>query len=689
MPVNIEYAYEYPLCALLFMVIILIRFFSRRQLPLIRNRIFAITAVVACFNALFDILSSFVIERTYAFAPAAAHAICMIFYTLQLYFPTMMILYVLSLTRNLKVRNMKKVMLAELPCILGLLTVLTNPFTHVIFYVENGVFYRGELFPIMYAICVYSSLFCVIYAMIARKQLQDKYFLTISAFAILMCGAMAIQSWKPELLVTSLAISVAVLICYFALQKSEEMVDHLTGLLNLNAMTGHIDELIEREIKYYVIVMKVENIRRINSIFGYTIGSLTLQNVADFLSSFSPDLRERSRLRKNATKYNLTTENVAGDARRLERTLPMAWAFRLMSNQFAIVSTFAETHDFLLRHIHDRFEKPWYIRGLEINLMETVVEMEETERFTSGDELYKVIELMLPTVPKGDTVSMSEYTLSKIERHISIEEALSRAVSENRLQVLFQPIFNVKDGRFTKAEALVRFEHESFGYIPPMEFVPIAEKRGLIAEIDNYVLRKACEFLKECKDEHGLDLETVSINLSVTEMASMAFPKQACALVDEFGLPHDKIEFEITEMYVANSFMLIEENLEMLTGMGFRLALDNYGTSDTSIAHLTALPLTTVKIDQCMLLAAEKSPKDQIVLENVIDMLRKMEVHSVAEGAEKVSQTEMIIRASADYIQGFYYARPMAREEFFDFMKRNNNQDRKKSDVSQIIVVQE
>ena len=688
MPVHVEYIYEYPICALLFLVIVLVRYFSKRQLPLIRNRMFSITVVVACFNVVFDMLSSFVIERPAAYPVAAGYAICEIFYMLQLFFPVMMILYMLSLTSNLKYRNMKKILLAESPCILAMLIVLTNPVSRALFYIDNGVFYRGELFPLMYVVCIYSSLFCVFYALVARKRLQDKYFLTISAFAILTCGSLALQTWRPQLLVTSLAISVAVLLAYFVLQKPEDMVDHLTGLLNLEAMTAHINELIERDVKYSVVILKVENVRRINNIFGYTIGSLTLQNVSDFLATFSPDLRERNRLDKKANIYNHSKENVPGDARRLETALPSAWAFRLLSNQFAIVSTNSETHDFLVNYIHKRFEDPWYIRGLEMNLMETMVEITETETFSSGEELYKVIEIMLPTVPKGDTVSMSEYTLAKIERRISIEDALADAISQNRLQVLFQPVYNVKNGKFSKAEALIRFEHETLGYVTPDEFIPIAEQRGLVAEIDSYVLRKTCEFMKTCQDE-GIELETVSVNLSVTEMASTSFPKQACAIVDEYKLDHEKFEFEIMEMYVSNSLMLIEENLGLLTGMGFHIAMDNYGTSDTSLAHLTALPLSTVKIDQSMLVAAEKSPRDLVVLENVIDMFRKMEVQTVAEGAEKVNQTEMVIRASVDYIQGFYYARPMSVEEFTSFVKLNNSQERKKADVNNIIVVQD
>lgn len=669
MPVYIQYVYEYPICALLILTIVLCRFFAERQLPVIRSRMFAASVIVACADVIFDILSSYVIENPTALPIPIAYTVMTVFYLLQMYFPSAMVFYVFSATKTLKMRNLKQIFLTMLPCTICGAVILINPLAKWLFYFQDGLFYRGNAYPLLIAVSVYCSAFCVVYALIMRKNISDSHFLTISVFSILLAGALAIQVNWQHILLTSVAISIGMLVYYLELQRPETMVDHLTGLLNMDAMMAYIDELAARETKYQVLVFKVENIRRINSIFGYTIGSLTLQSVADFLTSFSPDLRERSRARKKLGKNKGKNASNVADGRKLGGTLPEAWAFRLISNQFAVVSTNSETHDALLAVLRDRFEVPWYIRGLEMNLLCTMVEFGQTESFGSGDDLYKAIETMLPAVPKGDTVSISAPTLLQLERNLSIENALSKALEENRLQVHFQPVYSVREEKFTHLEALVRFEHAEYGDVSPDEFIPIAEKRGLVMEIDEFVLRRVCEFIKNMEETKEMEFDAVSVNISVTELASSVFPMKVCAIVDEYKIPHRKIMFEITEAAIATSYMLFIDNLQVMSKLGFEFVLDNYGTGGINVAHLVAMPFSVVKIDRAFLQEAQSSPKGLILFENAIDVLRKMEIRTVVVGAETVEQSDMIIRSSADYIQGFYYSRPMARTDLVRYIQ--------------------
>lgn len=689
-------SYAYPICAMLSLLVLALHFFSKRQIPVQRNQMFTAAILFACADVILEVFSAMVVNNSASVPPVLGYIVLTIFYLLRLSFPLLMIFHSISVTRSLKRRNLMSIVLMSIPTAVVGAIILLSPLTHHFIYYKNDNYYKGEYFPILSVLTILSALFSVIYGLAKKSAFQEKGFRVVAGISLFALGSVMAEASWPRLNVSSIAIATSMLLAYLSLKKPESMIDHTTGLLNLDALMTYMDELINREARYYVLVMKVENIRRINSIFGYTIGSLTLKNVADFLSTFSPDMKERARLRKNLKVYEGTngadpkakekSEKTVGDARRLERTLPPAWAFRLMSNQFAVVSTSEETHEKILELLRERFENPWHIRGLELNLLLTVAEMPETSSFAEGSDLYKAVEIVLPAVPKGDTVTVSERELAKIERHLMLETSLEKALAEDTLDVRFQPILSTATGRYTKVEALARFTHDEWGDVPASEFIPIAEKRGLVAQIDEFVLRRACEFIKSATD---VEIEYVGINISVTELASSSFPKKVSAILDEYGIPYRKIVFEITENALMTSIILMIENLQELASMGFRFAVDNLALGKGDIVKLSMLPFSIVKLDRSVLEEVETSARSRILFENTIDVLKKIEIESVVVGCETTVQSQWISECSPDGIQGFYYARPMDKNGCLAFIQRNNAQTPKKPGRDNIIIVTE
>ena len=689
-------SYAYPICAMLSLLVLALHFFSKRQIPVQRNQMFTAAILFACADVILEVFSAMVVNNSASVPPVLGYIVLTIFYLLRLSFPLLMIFHSISVTRSLKRRNLMSIVLMSIPTAVVGAIILLSPLTHHFIYYKNDNYYKGDYFPILSVLTILSALFSVIYGLAKKSAFQEKGFRVVAGISLFALGSVMAEASWPRLNVSSIAIATSMLLAYLSLKKPESMIDHTTGLLNLDALMTYMDELINREARYYVLVMKVENIRRINSIFGYTIGSLTLKNVADFLSTFSPDMKERARLRKNLKVYEGTngadpkakekSEKTVGDARRLERTLPPAWAFRLMSNQFAVVSTSEETHEKILELLRERFENPWHIRGLELNLLLTVAEMPETSSFAEGSDLYKAVEIVLPAVPKGDTVTVSERELAKIERHLMLETSLEKALAEDTLDVRFQPILSTATGRYTKVEALARFTHDEWGDVPASEFIPIAEKRGLVAQIDEFVLRKACDFIKSATD---VEIEYVGVNVSVTELASSSFPKKVRAILDEYGIPYRKIVFEITENALMTSIILMIENLQELSSVGFRFAVDNLGLGKGDIAKLAMLPFSIVKLDRSVLEEVETSARSRILFENTIDVLKKIEIESVVVGCETTVQSQWISECSPDGIQGFYYARPMDKNGCLAFIQRNNAQTPKKPGRDNFIIVTE
>ena len=662
------FSYAYPICALLFLLVIMLHFFSKRQLPVIRNRMFTVAILLSCTYAVFEVFATMVIRHADSVPAVLSYMVLTIFFILRLSFPVLMILHTLSITQDLKMRQFWAISIMMIPAAFCAAVILTNPVTEQFFYLEEGVIVRGNLFSGIYLVNALAVLACMICACVRRNMVDRNRFLTIATYMILACTASVIEVFRPSANVSSVAVAAAMLVAFLSLPDEKSMTDHLTGLLNLDAMMNYIDELIARETHYYVIVMKVENIRRINSIFGYTIGSLTLRSVADYLSAFSPDLR------KNGT----------ADARKLDRKLPPAWAFRLMSNQFAVISTEEKTHETLLALLQKRFDDPWTIRGLELNLTLTSAEMKDVSAFGSGEELYKVVEIMLPSVPKGDTVTLSERELERVEKHIRLESSLEKALESGDLDIRFQPVLSLATGRFTRAEALVRFSSEEWGDVPPSEFIPIAEKRGLGAIVDEFVLRKTCEWIRDAGD---LELDYVSVNVSVTDFISEAFPGKVCAILKEYGVPYKKLVLEIPDAAVKTTMMLMLQNMSFLSAMGVGFAMDGVPLSAGDLAQLAMLPISILKLDRSVVEEVEASPKARILFENMIDLLRKMEIHSVVLGAETAATASWVENCRPDMVQGFYYARPMDGETCLEFIRRANSQAPRKPGIDNVITV--
>ena len=231
------------------------------------------------------------------------------------------------------------------------------------------------------------------------------------------------------------------------------------------------------------------------------------------------------------------------------------------------------------------------------------------------------------------------------------------------------------------AEALARFEHSQYGPLLPAEFMPIAEMRGLAAMIDEQILRKVCAFIRDNKVKERLGLEKISVNVS-------SYPKKVDAILKEYDVPHDMIVFEISETATEASLMLVERNIEILSTEGYGFALDNFGATGGNTSFVRALPFDFVKFDRAMLAEAMESKRDQIVLENAIDLMRKMDVKTVVAGAETVKEADLATSCSVDFIQGAYYSRPLPPDLFVSYVKLSNHEMRKRGG-KKIIFVQD
>ena len=246
---------------------------------------------------------------------------------------------------------------------------------------------------------------------------------------------------------------------------------------------------------------------------------------------------------------------------------------------------------------------------------------------------------------------------------LQLEEELRHALRENiGLMLYYQPIFDLKTGLVSKLEALVRWQHPVHGLLSPERFIAIAEANGLIAELDNWVLRKACEDLSELSRQ-GCEALRIAVNCSPLNLAREELADEIEQALRVAGVAPQRLELEVTENAlmgnIANTLVLLRQ----IRALGVSLSIDDFGTGYSSLAYLKRLPLNTLKIDRSFIQEIPESTQDMEIVQAIIIMAHTLHLQVVTEGVETLEQYEFLERYGCDFVQGYLLSRPVPLAE--------------------------
>jgi len=257
---------------------------------------------------------------------------------------------------------------------------------------------------------------------------------------------------------------------------------------------------------------------------------------------------------------------------------------------------------------------------------------------------------------------------STIANRLKIEQELHSAIEKNELYLNFQPQYNLKTRKVISVEALIRWNNENLGFIPPDKFIPIAEDSGLIIDIGYFVFRESCAFLK-ASNEAGHGLERIAINVSTQQFQEDDLVIKFKEIVKEFGLSAESIEIEITERYIMESASNHLTILDQLRESGFKISIDDFGTGYSSMSYLKKLPVDTIKIDKSFVDDLPHGANDVAITNAIIALSNSLGYHTVAEGIETKGQEEFLRKNSCEIGQGYLFSKPLDKSTFFEFMK--------------------
>ena len=289
------------------------------------------------------------------------------------------------------------------------------------------------------------------------------------------------------------------------------------------------------------------------------------------------------------------------------------------------------------------------------------------DKLTSAENIPDMIEYSLDkaaTLGDDTVIYADESILEEGRREHKIIQVMRQALRNKTFEVYYQPIYSVEKGHYTSAEALIRLRDEELGFISPDEFIPLAEKNGMILEIGEFVFRDVCSFVsKKRLWEKGI--EYIDVNLSVVQCMQEKLHERLIEIMDEYRLEYSYINLEITETAAIMSSETLKSNMDKLMDKGIKFSLDDYGTGFSNTSNLVEYNFHTIKLDKSMVWAAMEDEKAMCALEYTIGMVKAMNMELVAEGVENKEQAEKLENMGCDFFQGYLYSRPICKEDFY------------------------
>ncbi|HEU4962599.1 MAG TPA: EAL domain-containing protein [Bacilli bacterium] len=342
---------------------------------------------------------------------------------------------------------------------------------------------------------------------------------------------------------------------------------------------------------------------------------------------------------------------------------------RLGGDEFCIVTTELEDgHQVVesVKRIRDEVSEPFLLRGLEVYTslsMGIAIYPQDGKDFES---LYKNADLAMFQIKEkgGDGYRFhTNKPFPAVGNPVGVETMLRKAILRNELRLHFQPKFEINTRNIVGMEALVRWEHQEFGMIPPSDFIPLAEQTGLIVPIGEWVLREAC---RQSKLWHGLGHTNirVSVNVSMRHLEKENFLETVKQIIEETEIDPNLLELEVTESLLMNDVELIIFIFQQLKQIGVNISLDDFGTGYSSLSYLKRLPVDVLKIDRSFVKDLDVDPGDAAIVASIITMAKNLKLEVIAEGVETEEQLGILEKMGCQEVQGYLLSRPLPAVEF-------------------------
>lgn len=568
------------------------------------------------------------------------HFLQYLIYTVYFFFHStlsiLFALYVMNVTGTGASWKKKAYFFFSIPYIASEVLVLINGFNYWTFTIdENLIYHRGPLMYLLYGLGVFYVVVGIIFFIKNKKAISRAESIAVIVFMFFGALGIATQAAVSTLQVELFFESLACLVLMIVLEEKGINMDVITGLLNRLSFNEVNKRLIQAKTRYIVVLIRLKDTETLTKKIGERETDSFLRHISNFF------------LKTAETKDVYRTRRATFSAVYRDNNYPRAEKF---------------AYDVL-----ERFTREWNIDSLSITADVAVTLIRIPDHVKTFEDLDYIISSDYHRGQPGSFFVPIE-KVQEITRVALYEKALKKALKENQMTLYYQPIWSVKEKRTVSVEALLRIQCEELKGVSPEEYIPIAEKTGLIKEIGLYVFEEACRFLSS-PEIIGSDIEFIELNLSVYQFMFNDLIDKYEEIRKRYHVDPHMINLEITESAAALEDGIISKRLKQFVDLGYALSLDDFGTGYSNLIRMMGSNYRNVKIDKSILWSISRDGRDLELLTNVISFVKQRGFSVIQEGVETKAELDLVIKCGTDYIQGFYFSKPIPKDEFIAYLK--------------------
>ena len=523
-----------------------------------------------------------------------------------------------------------------------MIVLIVSQFTDILYYFdESNAYHRNPFFFVTMGLIGICLLINISVLIENRKKTDPVTFLSMLAYIIIPGIATIIQSIFYGYSFVNISIGFVLIIMFIqnSYSQSQEVLrisklEVRTGLLNEHGCIVEIETLRSKGkvCNYCAVYFDISKFSYFNRKYGMIAGDMLLKKYSENLCDI---LKSDEFLAREGSDHFIAVVKKEN----LEKIL-----------------------DFLKETEVEITYGPGEGKSKVVKVSSVAGVYEINEEYMKAEDIlsnaYTAL-LYAKTVSKKSVDYMSEELKEKLENERKLKGILFEGLEKEEFQVYYQPKIDMQSNTLCGGEALVRWMHDD-NVIPPEEFIPIMEKNDSVCTLDFYVLRKVCEDIKEWQKE-GLDIPTISVNLSRRNLSNTHLAKDIDNVVKAYGISKDLIEIEITETSDEFPASVLKEFVSSLHELGYKVAVDDFGCGAASLSLLRETDFDTLKIDKGFIHSA--FDKNLTILTHIVNLAKAIDMKIVAEGVETQKQKEILLGLGVNVVQGYYYDRPLPKEE--------------------------
>ena len=419
------------------------------------------------------------------------------------------------------------------------------------------------------------------------------------------------------------------------LQKQLE-VDLLTGGLSYYKFETKAQEIFKQHDsrEYMIISIDVDDFKYVNESYGYENGNVVLKKISEYLTSYLQPGDLITRI--NADKFVILAKSL------IKEQFSSVHSDQLQSVEDILGQRFTLTFSIGVYIPSDQFEA--------IDYMIDCADVARLESKTSGKS--------------NVSYFTEEMRNERLLKH-KIVSTMEKALINEEFYVVYQPKYDLKTNQCIGAEALVRWKTSSGEAYYPDQFIPLFESNGFIVRLDYYIFETVCKFISNSESK----LPIISINLSGKTLLKPSLVKEYCDILKKYNIIPSQIEIEITESLLSTNVNEVKRCIELLKQAGFTIAMDDFGTGESSLNRLQNTSVDILKIDREFLNRSLDHKKGNLIIKNILRMSKDLKLITVAEGIETKEQLELLKSMDCDIGQGFYFSKPLEQNDFIKVLK--------------------